>query len=474
MPLPTSFTEFGAYLHTDANDTNTQVNTNTLAIALKADDSTVAHLTGAETLTGKTLTTPKIARIHDANGNIMLDTNAQASAVNYLQLWNKPTGDWPEFVAQGADTNIGLFFTPKGTGPLAIWAQTGITNATVEAQGVEADVGINLKTKGSGTVKANSVAVLLSGGALGTPSSGTLTNATGLPISGLVNSTSAALGVGTIELGHGSDTTISRTGAGAIAVEGVAVLLSGGALGTPASGTLTNCTGLPVAGITASTATALGVGSLEVGHASDTTITRSASGVVAVEGKDVYMVGGADAAVTDGGTGRSTSTTAYGLIAAGTTATGAHQTLAAGATTEILVGGGASALPAWTTATGSGAPVRTTSPTLDNPTVTNYVESVVAIGNTSTSKTISLTSGTVQTATATGNCTWTMPTATAGKSFVLLYNTGAGSFTATFTGVKWSSAGTPVLTTTASKLDIFSFFADGTNWYGSVAQGYTP
>lgn len=71
--------------------------------------------------------------------------------------------------------------------------------------------------------------------------------------------------------------------------------------------------------------------------------------------------------VAQGGTGRATSTTAYGLIAAGTTATGAHQTLAAGATTEILVGGGASALPAWTTATGSGAPVRATSPTLVTP-----------------------------------------------------------------------------------------------------------
>jgi hypothetical protein len=71
--------------------------------------------------------------------------------------------------------------------------------------------------------------------------------------------------------------------------------------------------------------------------------------------------------VAQGGTGRTTSTTAYGLIAAGTTATGAHQTLPAGATTEILVGGGASALPVWTTATGTGAPVRATSPTFVTP-----------------------------------------------------------------------------------------------------------
>ena len=41
---------------------------------------------------------------------------------------------------------------------------------------------------------------------LGTPASGTLTNTTGLPITGLVASTSAALGVGNVELGHASDT----------------------------------------------------------------------------------------------------------------------------------------------------------------------------------------------------------------------------------------------------------------------------
>ena len=71
--------------------------------------------------------------------------------------------------------------------------------------------------------------------------------------------------------------------------------------------------------------------------------------------------------VTQGGTGRATGTTAYGLIAAGTTATGAQQTLPAGATTEILIGGGTSALPVWTTATGTGAPVRDTSSTLVTP-----------------------------------------------------------------------------------------------------------
>ena len=119
-----------------------------------------------------------------------------------------------------------------------------------------------------------------------------------------------------------------------------------------------------------------------------------------------------------------------------------------------------------------------TNKTLTNPTVTNYVESVVAIGTVSSSSTISLTSGTVQTATLTAStaCTFTMPTATAGKSFILLLKQAAstGNGTATFTSVKWGIAGTPTVTATAGKMDIFTFISDGTNWYGSVAQGYTP
>ena len=62
------------------------------------------------------------------------------------------------------------------------------------------------------------------------------------------------------------------------------------ALGTPASGTLTNTTGLPVSGITASTSTALGVGSIELGHATDTTLARSSAGVITVEGVAVPTI----------------------------------------------------------------------------------------------------------------------------------------------------------------------------------------
>lgn len=81
---------------------------------------------------------------------------------------------------------------------------------------------------------------------------------------------------------------------------------------------------------------------------------------VAITGGSITGI--TDITVADGGTGRSTGTTAYALVATGTTATGAQQTLASGATTEVLVGGGASALPVWTTATGTGAPVRAIAP----------------------------------------------------------------------------------------------------------------
>ncbi len=83
-------------------------------------------------------------------------------------------------------------------------------------------------------------------------------------------------------------------------------------------------------------------------------VDLKANGGLVIESTELALDLGASSitgtlAVGDGGTGRTTSTTAYGLIAAGTTATGALQTLAAGLTTQILVGGGASALPSWGT-----------------------------------------------------------------------------------------------------------------------------
>ena len=71
---------------------------------------------------------------------------------------------------------------------------------------------------------------------LGTPSAGTLTNATGLPVSGITASTSSALGVGSVELGHATDTTLARVSAGVVSIEGVNVVT------TSSTDTLTNKT----------------------------------------------------------------------------------------------------------------------------------------------------------------------------------------------------------------------------------------
>lgn len=108
----------------------------------------------------------------------------------------------------------------------------------------------------------------------------------------------------------------------------------------------------------------------------------------------------------------------------------------------------------------------------------DYTEGVVAIGTVTTSNTLSLTNGTIQTATLTAStaCTFTMPTAIAGKSFMLLLKQAAstGNGTATFTSVKWNGSAAPTITAAAGKMDILSFVSDGTNWYGSITQGFTP
>lgn len=80
---------------------------------------------------------------------------------------------------------------------------------------------------------------------LWTPTSWTLTNCSWLPISWITSSTTQALWVGSIELWHASDTTISRVSAWQIAVEWVNVLMNWWALWTPSSWTATNITWLP-------------------------------------------------------------------------------------------------------------------------------------------------------------------------------------------------------------------------------------
>ena len=124
--------------------------------------------------------------------------------------------------------------------------------------------------------------------------------------------------------------------------------------------------------------------------------------------------------------------------------------------------------------TGSGAVVLQTTPSITTPVITGYTETAPSIANSSTAVTLSLSSGTVLSYTLTGNCTFTMPTATSGTSFIVkLVQDGTGSRTATFTGVKWPGGTAPTITTTATTgLDILSFVCINSVWYGTAAQAF--
>lgn len=84
--------------------------------------------------------------------------------------------------------------------------------------------------------------------------------------------------------------------------------------------------------------------------------------------------------------------------------------------------------------------------------------------------TVDLANGSVQKLTTNANCTITLPTSVAGKSYTIMVVYG-GTHTLTWAGgstLKWPSGVTPNATSTNTAIDIFSFFCDGTNTYGSV------
>ena len=152
-------------------------------------DNTVVTLTDTQTLTNKTLTSPVISTISNS-GTLTLPTSTDT-------LVGRATTD--------TLTNKSISFT---------------TN-TITATSAELAAAISDET-GSGVLVFATSPTLVTPN-LGTPSSLTLTNATGLPLTGITSSTSTALGVGTLELGHASDTTLSRSSAGVLAIEGIVV-----------------------------------------------------------------------------------------------------------------------------------------------------------------------------------------------------------------------------------------------------------
>jgi hypothetical protein len=140
-------------------------------------DADLASIAGTETLTGKTLTSPKVNQINDTGGAAALAVTATASGVNYVTVAGTASGGaTASFTATGSDANIFLSLRGKGSyGPILMaggsnlmtcYAAAGNTNyfslqgaasggtPFIQAVG-ETNVSFNIRTSGTGTVQAN-------------------------------------------------------------------------------------------------------------------------------------------------------------------------------------------------------------------------------------------------------------------------------------------------------------------------------
>jgi hypothetical protein len=103
-----------------------------------AIDSTVVTLAGTQTLTNKTLTSPKINEILDTNGNEILGLSPTTSATDYLTVKNGIGVGVPlHLYADGPSANIGFHIQPKGTGLVTI------------SDGTDFNKGIRFRSSGS-------------------------------------------------------------------------------------------------------------------------------------------------------------------------------------------------------------------------------------------------------------------------------------------------------------------------------------